>query len=145
MNTIVHLSDAALIAVHALAGLAAEPGRLVLGRELASAIGASEHHLAKVMQRLVHAGLARSVKGPSGGFGLGRPAEGISFREAIEAVEGPMGADFCPYRTERCDPDNCIFGQEIRTHAGQLMEYLGTRTIADIGSAGGGMLTHGGT
>src|SRR5512133_1539624 len=97
VNTIIHLSDAALIAVHALAGLAASPQRLVQSRELAEAIGASGNHLAKVMQRLVRAGLARSVKGPSGGFGLGKNADDISFRAAIEAVDGPMGGDFCPF------------------------------------------------
>lgn len=136
MNTIVHLSDAALIAVHALAGLAAQPARLTQGRDLAAAIGASENHLAKVMQRLVRAGLARSVKGPSGGFALARPADKISFKDAIEAVDGPLGPDFCPFRTTRCSPDNCIFGPDVARHAHQLVAYLGKRTISDIGPGG---------
>jgi Rrf2 family protein len=132
VNTIVHLSDAALIAVHALAGLAAAPGRLVQSRDLAAIIDASEHHLAKVMQRLVRAGMVFSVKGPSGGFRLARDSGDISFREAIEAVDGPMTGDFCPFRTDKCHPDNCIFGQEISKHAAELVAYLGKRTIADI-------------
>ncbi len=135
-NSIVHLSDAALISVHALAGLAARPGRLVQGRDLAAAIGASENHLAKVMQRLVKTGLVRSVKGPSGGFALARDASGISFREAIEAVDGPLGGDFCPFSTEHCNPGNCIFGRELSAHAAELVEYLGARSIADIGAGG---------
>ncbi len=57
INGIVHLSDAALIAVHALAGLAAAPERRVQSKELAAIIDASENHLAKVMQRLSRAGL----------------------------------------------------------------------------------------
>ena len=132
VNGIVHLSDAALIAVHALAGLAAAPGRLVQGKSLASIIDASESHLAKVMQRLVRAGLVHSVKGPNGGFALAKDAGDVSFRETIEAVDGPLSGDFCPFRTERCDPRNCIFGDEIMKHAGELVAYLGQRTIADI-------------
>ncbi len=137
VNTIIHLSDAALIAVHALAGLAAQPGRLVQSKDLAEAIGASGNHLVKVMQRLVRAGLARSVKGPSGGFGLGKSADEISFRAAIEAVDGPMGGDFCPFSTEHCHPGNCIFGHEIGKHAGELVAYLDQRTIGDIARHGG--------
>ncbi len=136
MNTIVHLSDAALISVHALAGLAAQPKRLVQGKDLAASIGASENHLAKVMQRLVRTGLARSVKGPNGGFALAKAAESISFKEAIEAVDGPLSGDFCPFRTDHCSPSNCIFGKELSRHANQLVEHLASRTIADIGAGG---------
>ncbi len=132
VNGILHLSDAALISVHALAGLAAEPHSLVQGRRLAAGMGASENHLAKVMQRLARAGLVRSVKGPNGGFRLTRDAADISFREAIEAVDGPLTGEFCPFRSEKCDPENCIFGKEIRTRANALVDYLDQRKIADI-------------
>ncbi|MBU0935682.1 MAG: Rrf2 family transcriptional regulator [Spirochaetes bacterium] len=131
-NSVIHFSDAALIAVHALASLAAAPGRLVQTQELASAIGASEHHLAKVMQRLVRSRLVRSVKGPSGGFALAKPAVEISFKETIEAVDGQLAESFCPFATDHCSPENCIFGQEIAEHAHQLLDHLSNRTIADI-------------
>jgi Rrf2 family protein len=132
INSIVHLSDAALIAIHALAGLASAPGRLVQSKDLAAIIDASENHVAKVMQRLVKAGLVRSLKGPSGGFALAKDAGGISFKEAIEAVDGSLTGDFCPFRTDRCHPGECIFGHELGRHAAELVSYLDTRTIADI-------------
>jgi Rrf2 family protein len=132
VNPIIHLSDAALISVHALACLAAEPHRLIQGKDLAAAIGANGNHLQKVMQRLVHEGLVLSVKGPSGGFRLGRDAREISFRTAIEAVDGPLTGDFCPFSEKQCHPENCIFGKEISIRAADLVAYLGKRTIADI-------------
>jgi Rrf2 family protein len=132
INSIVHLSDAALIAIHALAGLADAPGRLVQSKDLAAIIDASENHVAKVMQRLVKAGLVRSLKGPSGGFALAKDAGGISFKEAIEAVDGSLTGDFCPFRTDRCHPGECIFGHELERHAAELVAYLDKRTIADI-------------
>jgi len=131
-NGILHFSDASLIAVHALGGLAASPDHLVQSKDLAAIIGASEHHVAKVMQRLVHAGIVRSVKGPSGGFALAKSADAISFKDAIEAVDGPLSGEFCPFRMDHCTPDNCIFGHEITVHAIDLVAYLSKRTIADI-------------
>ncbi len=141
INGIVHLSDAALIAMHALAGLAAAPDRWVQSKELAAIIDASENHLAKVMQRLVKASYVKSVKGPSGGFQLAKPADAISFRDAIEAVDGPLTGDFCPFRTDRCNPVNCIFGQEISRHSAELVAYLSKRTIADIAREAAALIT----
>lgn len=135
-NGILHFSDASLIAVHALGGLAASTDHLVQSKDLAAIIGASEHHVAKVMQRLVHAGIVRSVKGPSGGFALAKPADAISFRDAIEAVDGPLSGEFCPFRMDHCTPSNCIFGHEIAVHAIDLVAYLSKRTIADIARYG---------
>lgn len=132
VNGIVHFSDAALIALHALAGLAESPNILVQSKDLAAIIDASEHHLAKVMQRLVRSGIVRSAKGPSGGFALAKPADTISFRDAIEAVDGSLTGDFCPFKSEKCHPEACIFGQEISKHATELLDYLSQRTIADI-------------
>lgn len=132
VNGIIHLSDASLIAVHALAALASEPDRRVLGKDLATSMGASENHLAKVMQRLVRAELVLSVKGPHGGFRLARDPGAVTFREAIEAVDGPLTGDFCPFSPDHCDPSACIFGHELSRQAEGLVAYLGRRTIADI-------------
>ena len=132
VNGILHLSDASLISVHALTGLAANPDRRVSGKDLASSMGASGNHLAKVMQRLVRAELVTSVKGPHGGFSLARDPGSISFRDAIEAVDGPLTGDFCPFSPDHCDPSACIFGREVSRQAENLVEYLGRRTIADV-------------
>ena len=45
--------------------------------------------LEKIVQHLIHTGLVRSRRGPRGGYVLGRPAEQMTFRDVIEAVEGP--------------------------------------------------------
>ena len=63
---------------------------------------------------------------------LFRSPGSISFREAIEAVDGPLTGDFCPFSPEHCDPSACIFGREVSRQAENLVEYLGRRTIADV-------------
>ncbi|MBN1243366.1 MAG: Rrf2 family transcriptional regulator [Spirochaetales bacterium] len=131
-NDIVHFSDASLIAIHALAVLAegAADAPLVPAKELSAAIGASDNHLSKVMQRLSKSGLVLSTKGPSGGFRLARPAGEISFLDAIEAIDGEVRPTFCPFRKGRCDRRLCIFGDEIERHSRELVDFLRARTFA---------------
>lgn len=51
--------------------------------------------LEKIVQELIHKGLVRSRRGPRGGYVLARPAEDVSFRDVIEAVEGPISLNAC--------------------------------------------------
>src|SRR4051812_14769720 len=51
--------------------------------------------LEKIVQELIHKGLVRSRRGPRGGYVLARSAEEVTFREVIEAVEGPISLNAC--------------------------------------------------
>jgi Rrf2 family protein len=51
--------------------------------------------LEKIVQQLIHKGLVRSRRGPRGGYVLGRPASQMTFRDVIEAVEGPISLNVC--------------------------------------------------
>ena len=51
--------------------------------------------LEKIIQQLIHKGLVRSRRGPRGGYVLARPAEQLTFRDVIEAVEGPISLNVC--------------------------------------------------
>jgi Rrf2 family protein len=51
--------------------------------------------LEKIFQQLIRSGLVRSRRGPHGGYDLGRPAEEMTFRDVIEAVEGPIALNVC--------------------------------------------------
>ena len=51
--------------------------------------------LEKIVQQLIHKGLVRSRRGPRGGYVLARPAEQVTFRDVIEAVEGPISLNVC--------------------------------------------------
>lgn len=51
--------------------------------------------LEKIVQQLIHAGLVKSRRGPHGGYALAKPAERMTFRDVIEAVEGPISLNVC--------------------------------------------------
>ena len=70
METILKMSEAVSIALHASALLASDPGTKLSNKQIAGRLHVSEAHLSKVLQRLVKVGLVRSMKGPKGGFVL---------------------------------------------------------------------------
>ncbi len=59
-------------------------------------------YLAKVMNRLVRAGLIHSTVGRDGGYILKRPPEAISMLEVFEAVEGKFQVFECFQGSEKC-------------------------------------------
>jgi Rrf2 family transcriptional regulator, iron-sulfur cluster assembly transcription factor len=86
-----HLTSASRYAVQALVHLARQPpGAWGRARDIAGAEGLPDTFLGKVLAQLVKAGLARSVKGPNGGYSLARAPAEITLLDIIEAVDGPI-------------------------------------------------------
>lgn len=91
-----HVSRKADYAVRALGFLAsAEPGRLVLIQDVATAMAIPKPFLSKIMKDLVDHGLVTSQPGPGGGYALSRAPGQITFRQILEAVEGPVSIVPC--------------------------------------------------
>ena len=86
-----HVSKKADYAVRSLAYLAGRPDEsLALITEIAAAMAVPRPFLSKIMRELVDAGLVDSQPGRNGGYRLSRAPVGITFRDIIEAVEGPL-------------------------------------------------------
>jgi Rrf2 family iron-sulfur cluster assembly transcriptional regulator len=64
-----------------------EPVRI---REIGVRQGIPARYLEQIFQRLRRAGLVTSKRGPGGGYLLAGPAAGITLRDVVEAVEGPL-------------------------------------------------------
>ena len=124
-------SDATVLGLHALIYLAANDDRKISTKEIADIHNASEAHLAKVMQRLVKSGLVHSVRGPGGGFTLGRPSEDISLREVYELFEGKPPMTACLFDQPVCPSQACLF-HDLLSEVNELMErYFYAMTIND--------------
>jgi Rrf2 family protein len=133
MTTMLHISEAASLALHTAAFLAAHHDRLVSTHEIAQTLGVSENHLAKVRQRLSKAGLVDATRGPHGGFRLAKPAEVITLLDIYEAVEGPIRPTSCLLgRHEPCDPSNCIFRGLADSVNRQVLDYFKSVTLAQF-------------
>jgi len=82
-------------ALRAMIHLADNPNAVARGVEIARREQIPKYYLEKVIRDLMRRGLVRARRGPGGGYQLGRPAETISFRDIIEAVEGPISLNLC--------------------------------------------------
>jgi Rrf2 family protein len=121
-------------AVRAVLFLASRtPGRPVLITEISESQEVPKSYLSKIMQQLVHSGLVRSRRGINGGFTLARPAESITLKETIEAVEGPIHLNVCLIRKGECHRDDfCPVHPVWQEAQRRLSEVLDGKTMADL-------------
>ncbi len=76
--------------------IAAHPaGTYVSIGEMSKELGISFHFLTKILQKLTHGGLLKSVRGAKGGIALARPARQISLLDIVQHLEGLDLFDNC--------------------------------------------------
>ncbi|HTY38717.1 MAG TPA: Rrf2 family transcriptional regulator [Bacteroidota bacterium] len=94
-------------ALQAVTYLALRPeGEKISIRELTRKIGIPYHFLGKILQSLTYKGLLVSQKGPTGGFGLARPAKDISLYDIVEAIDGTGFSTRCVMGFAECSGKN---------------------------------------
>ena len=128
------ISDATSLAMHTMVLLAGAPGEVVSTRRIAGALNASEAHLSKVLQRMVKAGLVRSIRGPKGGFQPARPCDTMTLLDIYEAIEGPLIEKRCLLPQPVCDGTDCILGELLAQTNQQMRELLSHTTLGTLGS-----------
>ena len=104
------LSLSTKYAVIALGELARRQGFVSI-TSLSETTGIPPAYLGKLVSLLVRHGLLVSARGRGGGVSLAKPAEEISLRDIILAVEGPRALQDCPFEPEPCpgDPECPLF------------------------------------
>jgi len=132
MKGILRLSEAASMGYHALAVLAGCPDRFMTAGDISRVISGSEAHLAKVMRRLVRAGLVSSTRGPGGGFKIAKKPASISLLDIYEAIEGKFQLGDCMLDDPCCKENNCIMGSLISSVNLEVLEYFRSRKLSDF-------------
>ena len=121
-------------AVRAILFLASQPlGKISLISEISKVQDVPKSYLAKIMQHLVKVGLVNSRRGAKGGFFLARPADRITLRQTIEAVEGPIYLNVCLIRKGECPRDEiCPVHPVWREAQEKLFSVLESKTMAQL-------------
>jgi Rrf2 family transcriptional regulator, iron-sulfur cluster assembly transcription factor len=89
-------------------------------------------YLEQLFGKLRRHGLVDSVRGPGGGYSLGRPPETVAVADIIVAVDEPIDATQCGGR------ENCLDDHRCMTHdlwAGlnaHIFAYLRSVTLAEL-------------
>ncbi len=132
MRNLLRITDAAVLAIHAMALLAHTDEPLPAAR-IAGAMGASEAHVSKVLQRLAKLGMISSVRGPRGGFWLETDPAKMMLLQVFEAVDGPIAEETCLLDHPVCGtPEACPvrgLASEIRD---LVVQRLGDLSLMDL-------------
>ena len=130
-STILKISDAASIALHAMIVLAKNQDKLVSVKDISNQLDVSANHLSKVMQRLTKAGFIESIKGFNGGFRLSVAPEKITFLEIYEAFDGKLKDSTCLLGKNECE-HACLFGDLVSSVHKQVKEKFENTKLSDF-------------
>lgn len=102
-------------------------------KEIAEALDIPSPFLGKILQILARKKILNSVKGPHGGFSLGRPAVDISIMDIVETIDGTDIFDICLVRTTHCsDEEPCGIHDKITGLRKEMKEIFINQTIDDL-------------
>jgi len=132
MSDVFKISEAASLALHGMSYLGANSGRPVPISEISSALKASQAHLSKVFQRMAREGLVKSMRGPCGGFVLGKRPDRITLLEIYEAIEGPLSKSTCLLEAPVCRGKECILGDLLKKINKEVREHLSKTRLSEL-------------
>ena len=120
-------------AIRCILYLSSRTERTVMVDEIAREMSTPRSFLAKILQKLVKANIARSFRGVTGGFQLGREPKDITLLDVIVAIEGLIALNACAL-----DKSLCGFSSTCAVHPiwislrGEFNELLARHNFADI-------------
>lgn len=102
-------------------------------KDLADMYGLPQEALAKLLQRLVKAGLLQSQQGTNGGYSLARDPRAISALDVIRALEGPLFMTSCTTAKGSCEQTTrCTIREPLRKVSKSIEEVLSRLTIWEM-------------
>lgn len=125
--------DYGLIAIRHIA-LNADSG-LISAREIAEKNGINFDLMAKILQKLVRAGIITSTQGSHGGYILAQPSNKITLDKVIEAIEGPVSLTDCHKKLEHttCGSlQNCKIRAPLKKIQNDVRQLFTQVTISEI-------------
>lgn len=125
-----------MIGLYAMVELAREPEETLSATEIAARFHASRHHLVKVLQQLVRAGVVESVRGAAGGHRLTRDPREITLADIVEVFEGPrQHGRLCLLmdpEAEPGDPTHCLLHpvfSELDEQVSATLQSISLKTL----------------
>ncbi len=127
------LSTKGRYAVTAMLDLALhfERGPVALA-EISSRQGISLSYLEQLFAQLRREGLVSSVRGPGGGYRLGRDPEQISVAEVITAVNESLDATRCGGGGDCHDGEVCLTHKLWLELSKQIYDFLSSISLAEV-------------
>jgi len=134
----IRISTRGRYALRALLDVARHDGDGPVSRQdIAGRQEISADYVAQLFRRLQSAGLVEGVKGPGGGYRLGRAAASITVADVVRAVEGPVALVECVLpECEEAHPcrraDGCVTHLLWRQVSDAVTDMLNAVTLQDL-------------
>jgi Rrf2 family protein len=101
--------------------------------EISQLEGIPKKFLEKILQDLIQQGLVVSRRGARGGYILAREPGDVSFRDVMEAVEGPLALNVCVGETDQCAVSSgCGMRRVWAEGQRRLDDLFSATTLADL-------------
>jgi len=126
MSSVIKFSQAALIGIHGTI-LVAKSEEYLNVVKISELLGASGHHVAKVMQRVKKGGFIKSLRGPTGGFKMAKDPAEISLLDIYQAVEGRVFKSEEP----KTDIEKELNENLIKKLTQDFIDYLGKLKLSE--------------
>jgi Rrf2 family protein len=124
LRAVIHLADE-------------EAARACSVAEIAARERIPRQFLEKIVQELIHKGLVRSRRGPHGGYVLARAADQVTFKDVIEALEGPISLNVCVGEHPDCFLlGTCGMQRVWQEGQRRVLELFEKTTIASVRGSG---------
>ncbi|HET6515095.1 MAG TPA: Rrf2 family transcriptional regulator [Thermodesulfovibrionales bacterium] len=89
-------------AVRCVLYLSMNPQTVTVVEDIAREMEIPKSFLAKILQKLVKAGIVKSSRGVKGGFRLGGEPSEVNLLTVIEAIQGPLCLNICVLDSDSC-------------------------------------------
>ena len=133
MHGLVNIPEGLSIALHTCLWIADGDRLFRPSPVIAKELGFSYNHFAKVVQKLVRAGLLETERGPKGGIRLARAPTTISMLEIYEAAGGePLRPHRCLLDPKICAGRACAMGRLIERENTRLHNTMKQTTLASL-------------
>ncbi len=130
------LSQTAEYALRAMAFLVNVPdGAPQTARDVSKGTFIPEHYAAKVLRRMVRAGLLVGQKGHGGGFQLAKAPERIRYSDVFEAIDEHLTSERCAFGFDKCNAKKpCLLHDSVSELKEQAHDWARTTTLASLRS-----------
>ena len=133
MPGLLNIPESMSIALHTCLWIADDDRAFRPSPKIAKELGFSYNHFAKVVQKLVHAGVLETERGPKGGIRLARDPKSISMLEIYEAGGGePLRPHRCLLDPKICAGRACALGRLIESENDRLHRTMKKTTLAGL-------------
>ena len=133
MPGLLNVPESMSIALHTCLWIADGERAFRSSPKIAKELGFSYNHFAKVVQKLVHAGLLETERGPRGGIRLARDPSEVTLLDIYEAAGGaPLPAHRCLLDPSVCKGCACGIGRLIEQENARLHKKMKETSIASL-------------